>query len=56
MVTNIIQGYKNGRYDEIKNIMIVNAIKQILKRINREESVSDNVEVPTVNNHVLKCE
>jgi len=43
MITNIIQERKMSFFDKINNYLIVNAIKEILKGRDPEESLPDSV-------------
>jgi len=52
VIKNIIQKYKMGFCDEIDYNMIVNAIKQIHKVLENEESVSDTVQVRRVQKYI----
>jgi len=43
MITNIIQSVKTSFFDKINNYLIANAIKEILKGRDPEESLPDSV-------------
>jgi len=43
MITNIIQEHKMSFFDKINNYLMVNAIKEILKGRDPEQSLPDSV-------------